>query len=61
MKVLLTPMDIAEKCGITYAKALLLIKSGNHVQIGRKYFISTTAFEQLINPTEPILILEEEK
>lgn len=59
MKVLLTPKDIAERCGISYRNSLLLIKSGNHIQIQNRYFISQTAFEKLINPETPILIEEE--
>ena len=61
MKVLLTPKDIAERCGLSYKNALILVKSGNHVQMGRKFYISATAFEKLINPDTPILIEEEEK
>ena len=61
MKVLLTPKDIAERCGISYKNALILVKSGNHIQIQRRYFISKENFERLVNTSEPILILEEEK
>lgn len=58
---LLTPYDVAEMTGLTYAKALLVIKSANHVQINQRYYISESALRAFLNPDTPILIEEEKK
>ena len=54
-------MEVAEKTGLPYAKALLVIKSLNHIQIGNRYYISEKTLEAFINTNEPIMIMEEEK
>ena len=38
--LMLTPYDVARITGLPYAKALLLIKSANHIQINNRYYIS---------------------
>lgn len=57
---LLTPYDVAEITGLTYASALLLIKSTNHLQIKNRYFVSETTLRAFLNPDTPILIQEDE-
>lgn len=59
--LMLTPYDVARITGLTYAKALLVIKSANHVQINQRYYISESALRAFLNPDTPILIEEEKK
>lgn len=56
---LLTPMEVANMTGLPYAKALLIIKSANHIQIGNRYYISENTLMAIINPKTPIIITEE--
>lgn len=56
---LLTPYDVAEITSLPYAKALLLIKSANHIQINNRYYISETALKAFLTPDTPMLIEEE--
>ena len=56
---MLSPSEVARITGLPYIKALLLIKSANHVQIGNRYYISEDALYALLNPNEPILIEED--
>ena len=56
---LLTTFQVAEVTGLPYAKALFLIKSMNHIQMGNRYYVSETTLRAFINPTTPILIKEE--
>lgn len=58
---MLTPYDVAKLTGLPYSKALLLVKSANHLQIGNRYYISETSLKALLNPDTPILICEEAK
>lgn len=55
---LLSPYQVAEITGLPYAKALLLIKSANHIQINNRYYISETSLKTFLNPDTPILIEE---
>lgn len=56
---LLSPYQVMERTGLTYSKSLLIVKAGRHVQIGNRYFISETALKEILNPTTPIQIKEE--
>lgn len=56
---LLSTHQVAEKTGLPYAKALFLIKSMNHLQMGNRYYVSETTLRAFLNPTTPILIKEE--
>ena len=56
---MLTPYDVAALTGLPYAKALLIIKSTNHIQIGNRYYVSEQTLMAFLNPSEPILIEEE--
>ena len=58
---MLSPYQVAEITGLTYAKALLLIKSANHIQINNRYYISETTLRAFLNPDTPMLIEEEGK
>ncbi len=58
---MLTPYEVAEITGLSYAKALLLIKSTNHIQINNRYYVSESTLRAFLNPDTPILIEEEEK
>ena len=58
---LLTPMEVAKKTGLPYAKALLVVKNLNHIQIGNRYYISEKALEEFVNTNEPIMIMEEKE
>ena len=58
---LLTPYDVKEICNITYARALLLIKSTNHIQINNRYYVSESTLRAFLNPDTPILIESEEE
>ena len=57
---MLTPYEVASVTGLPYAKALLLIKSTNHIQINNRYYVSETTLKAFLNPDTPILIEEEE-
>ena len=57
---MLTPYEVADMTGLPYAKALLLIKSANHIQINNRYYVSETTLRAFLNPDTPILIEEEE-
>lgn len=59
--LMLTPYDVSRLTGLSYAKALLLIKSANHIQINNRYYISETSLRAFLNPDTPILIEEETK
>jgi hypothetical protein len=56
---MLSPYDVAEITGLPYHKALLLIKSMNHIQIGNRYYVSEDTLRAFLNPTTPMLIEEE--
>ena len=56
---MLTPYDVAAMTGLSYAKALLIIKSMNHIQIGNRYYVSEKTLAAFLNPSTPILIEEE--
>ena len=56
---MLTPYDVAVITGLPYAKALLIIKSTNHIQIGNRYYVSEKMLMAFLNPSTPILIEEE--
>ena len=58
MKILST-YQVAEITGLPYAKALFLIKSMNHIQMGNRYYVSETTLRAFLNPATPILIKEE--
>ncbi len=58
---LLTPADVKELTGLTYARALLLIKSTNHIQINNRYYVSESTLRAFLNPDTPILIESEEE
>ncbi len=58
MKVL-TPYDVAEITGLSYAKALLIVKAAKHIQINNRYYISETSLRAFLNPETPILIEED--
>lgn len=57
---MLTPYEVADMTGLPYAKALLLIKSTNHIQINNRYYVSESTLKAFLNPDTPILIEEEE-
>ena len=56
---LLTPKDVAQITSLPYSKALLLIKSSNHVQINNRYYITEKVLHDLLNHDGAILIKEE--
>ena len=56
---MLTPYQVAEITGLPYAKALVLIKSTNHIQINNRYYVSETTLRNFLNPSTPMLIEEE--
>ena len=56
---LLSPKDVAQITGLPYSKALLLIKSANHVQINNRYYITEKVLHDLLNHDSAILIKEE--
>lgn len=58
---MLTPYEVAAVTGLPYAKALLLIKSTNHIQINNRYYVSETTLKAFLNPDTPILIEEEKE
>lgn len=56
---LLNAKQVAEVTGLSYRRALLIVKSANHVQIGNCYYITERALASLLNPSTPILIEED--
>ena len=56
---LLSPKEVAEITGLPYLKALLLIKSANHIQINNRYYITEKALMELLSQDTAILIKEE--
>ena len=56
---LLSPKEVADITGLPYIKALALVKSTNHIQIGNRYYVSEQTLMAFLNPSEPILIEEE--
>ena len=56
---LLSPKEVAEITGLPYSKALLVIKSANHVQINNRYYITEKVLHDLLNHDGAILIKEE--
>ena len=58
---MLSPYQVAEITGLNYAKALLLIKSANHIQINNRYYISETTLRAFLNPETPMLIEEDDE
>ena len=56
---MLTTQQVAEITGLPYAKALLLIKSTNHIQIGNRYYVSEATLKTFLNPSTPMLIKED--
>ena len=56
---LLTPYDVAEITGLTYAKALLVIKNLVHIQINNRYYVSETVLKAFIRTDESLLIKED--
>ena len=56
---LLSTYQVAEATGLPYTKALFLIKSMNHLQMGNRYYVSEKTLQAFINPDTPILIKEE--
>ena len=59
--LMLTPYDVARITGLPYAKALLLIKSTNHIQINNRYYVSESTLRAYLNPDTPKLIESEEE
>ncbi len=57
---MLTPNDVAAVTGLPYAKALLLVKSASHIQIGNRYYISETNLRSFLTQAEAIEIREQE-
>lgn len=58
---MLSPYQVAEITGLPYAKALLLVKSANHIQINNRYYISETTLRAFLNPETPMLIEEDDE
>lgn len=58
---MLSPYQVAEITGLPYAKALLLIKSANHIQINNRYYVSETTLRAFLNPDTPMLIEEDDE
>ena len=56
---LLTPYDVAEITGLPYARALLIMKNLNHIQINNRYYITEKVLHDLLNHDGAILIKEE--
>ena len=56
---MLSPYDVAEITGLPYHKALLLIKSMNHIQIGNRYYVSEDTLRVFLTPSTPMFIKEE--
>ena len=58
---MLTPYDVKEMTGLTYARALLLIKSTNHIQINNRYYVPESTLRAFLTQSVPILIESEEE
>lgn len=58
---MLTPYDVKEITGLTYARALLLVKAAQHIQINNRYYVSESTLRAFLNPDTPILIESEEE
>ena len=58
---MLSPYQVAEITGLPYAKALLVIKSANHIQINNRYYVSETTLRAFLNPDTPMLIEEDDE
>ena len=58
---MLSPYQVAEITGLPYAKALLLIKSANHIQINNRYYVSETTLRAFLTPDTPMLIEEDDE
>lgn len=56
---LLTPYDVAEVTGLPYAKALLVIKNLNHIQINNRYYVAETVLRAFLHTDTPLLIKED--
>ena len=56
---MLNAKQVAEITGLPYRKALLIVKSANHIQIGNCYYITERALTALLNPSTAILIEED--
>lgn len=56
---LLTPYDVAKITGLTYAKALLVIKNLNHIQINNRYYVAETVLKTFLHTDTPLLIKED--
>ena len=56
---LLTPYDVAEITGVPYAKALLIIKNLNHIQINNRYYVAETVLRAFLHTDTPLLIKED--
>ena len=58
---LLSAKQISAITGLPYAKALLLIKNMNHLQICNRFYVSESTLKAFLNPDAPMLIEEDEK
>ena len=58
---MLTPAEVARRTGLTYARALLVIKAANHLQINNRYYIEEEALMEILRPSEPLVIQSEEE
>ena len=58
---MLSPYQVAEITGLPYAKALLLVKATQHIQINNRYYGAESTLRAFLNPDTPILIEEEPK
>lgn len=56
---LLTPYDVAEITSVPYAKALLIIKNLNHIQINNRYYVAETVLKAFLHTDTPLLIKED--
>lgn len=56
---LLTPYDVVEITGLPYAKALLIIKNLNHIQINNRYYVAETVLRAFLHTDTPLLIKED--
>lgn len=56
---LLTPYDVAKITSVPYAKALLIIKNLNHIQIYNRYYVAETVLRAFLHTDTPLLIKED--
>lgn len=56
---LLTPYDVAEITGLPYARALLIIKNLNYIQINNRYYVAEKVLRAFLHPETPLLIKED--